>query len=272
MGTSAVEPIGSTTIARTGELMVSRLNVQPKLAIAPEQLNPRAGSPRPRYAPVRLVIGIVAAYPSLRAGLATLIQDDRDLTATAISPQMLGSSNRAASGTQISDADVLLIDSHDLDREALANMVIVASGDDIPLIWLGRPTPDLVRAVAGRPGGIIAPNAESETLIAAIRAAAAGLLVHDPAQVGDIIHSESSGSSGSTPGGASSINDGFLSPREREVLALVASGLPNKAIARELGISDHTVKFHVSSLLTKLGAASRTEAVTLATRMGVLSL
>ncbi|MGI8483166.1 MAG: helix-turn-helix domain-containing protein [Thermomicrobiales bacterium] len=253
--------------------MVSRLNVQPKLAIAPEQLNPRAASPRPRYAPVRLVIGIVAAYPSLRAGLATLIQDDRDLTATAISPQMLGSSTRAASGNQISDADVLLIDSHDLDREALANMVVVASGDDIPLIWLGRPTPDLVRAVAGRPGGIIAPNAESETLIAAIRASAAGLLVYDPAQVGDIIHSESSGGGSAHPTRTpSSINDGFLSPREREVLALVASGFPNKAIARELGISDHTVKFHVSSLLTKLGAASRTEAVTLATRMGVLSL
>ena len=56
------------------------------------------------------------------------------------------------------------------------------------------------------------------------------------------------------------------------MLGLVAAGLPNKAIAHELGISDHTVKFHVSSLLTKLGAASRTEAVTIATRMGVLSL
>ncbi|CAN0511629.1 unnamed protein product, partial [Phaeothamnion confervicola] len=66
--------------------------------------------------------------------------------------------------------------------------------------------------------------------------------------------------------------DGVLVPREREVLGLVAAGLPNKAIAHELGISDHTVKFHVSSLLTKLGAASRTEAVTVATRMGVLSL
>lgn len=251
--------------------MVSRLNVQPKLAIAPEQLSQRAGSPRARYAPLRLVVGIVAAYPSLRAGLATLIQDDRDLTATAISPQMLGSSTRAASGNQISDADVLLIDSHDLDHEALANMVVIASGDEIPLIWLGRPAPDVLRTVAGRPGGIIAPNAESETLIAAIRAAAAGLLVQDPAQIGDIIHPESGGGGGPT-GTPTSINDGFLSPREREVLALVASGLPNKAIARELGISDHTVKFHVSSLLTKLGAASRTEAVTLATRMGVLSL
>ena len=65
---------------------------------------------------------------------------------------------------------------------------------------------------------------------------------------------------------------GPLSPREQEVLQLVAAGLPNKAIARELGISDHTVKFHVSSLLSKLDAGSRTEAVTVATRRGLLFL
>ncbi|MBW3634805.1 MAG: response regulator transcription factor, partial [Chloroflexi bacterium] len=61
-----------------------------------------------------------------------------------------------------------------------------------------------------------------------------------------------------------------LTTREREVLQLVAEGLPNKAIARELSISEHTAKFHVGSLLGKLGAASRTEAVTLATRRGIL--
>jgi two-component system, NarL family, nitrate/nitrite response regulator NarL len=56
------------------------------------------------------------------------------------------------------------------------------------------------------------------------------------------------------------------------VLALVAEGYPNKAIARELGISEHTAKFHVGSLLGKLGAGSRTEAVTLATRRGILPI
>jgi DNA-binding CsgD family transcriptional regulator len=62
----------------------------------------------------------------------------------------------------------------------------------------------------------------------------------------------------------------MLTAREREVLQLVAEGLPNKAIARQLGISEHTAKFHVGSLLGKLGAGSRTEAVTLATRRGIL--
>ena len=63
-----------------------------------------------------------------------------------------------------------------------------------------------------------------------------------------------------------------LTPREREVLALVAEGLPNKAIAEELGISDQTVKFHVASIVGKLGAANRTEAVRRAVRRGLIVL
>ncbi len=63
-----------------------------------------------------------------------------------------------------------------------------------------------------------------------------------------------------------------LTPREEEVLHLLADGLSNKAIALQLGISDHTVKFHVNAILGKLGAQSRTEAVVRATRMGLLVL
>jgi DNA-binding NarL/FixJ family response regulator len=63
-----------------------------------------------------------------------------------------------------------------------------------------------------------------------------------------------------------------LTTREREVLALVAEGLSNKAIAQELGISDQTVKFHVASITGKLGAANRTEAVRRAVRQGLIVL
>ena len=63
-----------------------------------------------------------------------------------------------------------------------------------------------------------------------------------------------------------------LTEREQEVLSLVAVGLPNKGIALELGISEHTVKFHVGSILGKLDAASRTEAVMAAARRGLLTL
>ncbi len=63
-----------------------------------------------------------------------------------------------------------------------------------------------------------------------------------------------------------------LTPREIEVLNLLADGLPNKAIAYQLGISDQTAKFHVASICGKLGAANRTEAVRLALRKGLLTI
>ena len=63
-----------------------------------------------------------------------------------------------------------------------------------------------------------------------------------------------------------------LTPRESEVLQMLASGLANKEIATRLAISEHTVKFHVASILGKLGAASRTEAVTLGIRRGLVLL
>ncbi len=73
-----------------------------------------------------------------------------------------------------------------------------------------------------------------------------------------------------TPTGADL--DEALTDRETEVLQLLSLGLPNKTIATRLGISEHTAKFHVGSILAKLGAASRTEAVTLAARRGLLVL
>ncbi len=63
-----------------------------------------------------------------------------------------------------------------------------------------------------------------------------------------------------------------LTPREIEVLRLLADGASNKIIAHQLGISDHTVKFHVTSILSKLNAGTRTEAVMLGVRMGLVYL
>ena len=63
-----------------------------------------------------------------------------------------------------------------------------------------------------------------------------------------------------------------LTPRELEVLALVVEGLPNKAIAARLGVSDQTIKFHVASICGKLGAANRTDAVRRAIRRGIVPI
>jgi DNA-binding CsgD family transcriptional regulator len=68
------------------------------------------------------------------------------------------------------------------------------------------------------------------------------------------------------------VPDEPLTPREIQVLELLAEGLPNKAIAARLGISDQTVKFHVASVSGKLGAANRTDAVRRAVRRGLIAL
>jgi DNA-binding NarL/FixJ family response regulator len=72
--------------------------------------------------------------------------------------------------------------------------------------------------------------------------------------------------------GGSFVVEEALTPREVQVLELLAEGLPNKAIAERLGISDQTVKFHVSSISGKLGAANRTDAVRRAVRRGLIAL
>lgn len=215
----------------------------------------------------RLVVGIVAAYPSMRAGLGALVQSDPNLTASAIAPAALAAASGLPALGQISDADVILINAGDLPAETLANLVTLGRDEDVPLLWLGSdglPENALSTRYAG---GVIAQDADADVVVSAINAVHQGLYLVDPT-VTDVSLATGNANQPEEFEGAVST----LSPREREVLELVANGLPNKAIARSLGISDHTVKFHVSSVLTKLDAGSRTEAVTIATRQGILSL
>lgn len=107
--------------------------------------------------------------------------------------------------------------------------------------------------------GMLSPDATSEQLDLAIRAVAAGLLVQSP---------------GAQParGFAPADDAPLLTPREREILGLISEGLSNKAMARRLGISVHTIKFHMEALFTKLDATSRAEAVAKGLRGGVIEL
>jgi NarL family two-component system response regulator YdfI len=113
-----------------------------------------------------------------------------------------------------------------------------------------------VRAVL--PSNVTAPQ-----LAAAIEAAAVGLVVLHPSEVESAIPARSFGE---VPDRSSEM----LTQREIEVLRLIAEGLSNKEIAARLHISEHTVKFHVASVMGKLGAASRTEAVMLGIRRGLV--
>jgi DNA-binding CsgD family transcriptional regulator len=138
-----------------------------------------------------------------------------------------------------------------------AGHMIVGEHDAADIVLAdGRHPPNEVRNVVGlgiagdRLRGALPRDADARQIDAAIRAVAAGLIVRVPA-------TRESGF------GAMRESDGhaLLTPREVEVLAALAEGMTNKAIARRLDISLHTVKFHVESLFRKLGARTRTEAV-----------
>jgi two-component system, NarL family, response regulator YdfI len=135
-----------------------------------------------------------------------------------------------------------------------------------PVIVLS-PTPHHVWSGRVRRAGVHAVlrgNATAEQLQAAIAGAAAGLIVLHP----DALHPTPRTAS-PVPGAGETM---ALTPRELEILEMLAEGLSNRRLAARLGISSDTVKCHVASILAKLGAASRTEAVTLGVRRGLIAL
>ncbi len=111
-----------------------------------------------------------------------------------------------------------------------------------------------------------ADNPSPAQLVAALEAAAAGLVVIHPAGVDSVAPPVAAASQPLAELAEP------LTPRENEVLQMLAGGLANKEIAARLAISEHTVKFHVASILGKLGAGSRTEAVALGIRRGIVLL
>jgi DNA-binding NarL/FixJ family response regulator len=124
--------------------------------------------------------------------------------------------------------------------------------------------PDLLRQGYA---AVLEPDASASELLAAVHAAAAGLVTLDRATLATLLNGhERPVSAGAT------LSSGRLTPRETEVLRLMAAGLVNKEIAGRLGISDHTAKFHVAAILQKLDAASRAEAVAIGMRTGLILL
>ena len=150
-------------------------------------------------------------------------------------------SRRTALGRVVAEAGHAVVGAQD------AADVVLTDGDSPP--GETRPVVTIGGADDDQPG-VLPRDADASQIDAAIRAVAAGLVVRWP---------------GAREAGfgamRETLGDALLTPREIEVLATLAEGLTNKAIARRLDISLHTVKFHVESLFRKLGARTRTEAV-----------
>ena len=232
---------------------------------------PAASGDRPRSdlgprSPMRVLV--VASYPAVRAGLAALLARDR-----ALQPVESMQSGRQgldwAVAADACEVDAIVVDltgAVDPDVEELSERF-----PGVPLVMLGASPRDVGPGIGAGPAAYLGSDADGQVLTAAVQAVVQGLTVLDPAlAVAAGIHARPLDGDGAT--GTDAGEGEPLTARERQVLRLVADGLPNKTIARELGISEHTAKFHVGSLLAKLGAASRTEAVTLATRRGLLAI
>ncbi|WP_315778940.1 MULTISPECIES: response regulator transcription factor [unclassified Bradyrhizobium] len=120
---------------------------------------------------------------------------------------------------------------------------------------------------------ITVDDAELADRLAALLGGVAGLRLVASGENAEVAVTRNSEDAGDRPAPDGAASDAFqLTARERDVLALMAEGCSNKEIARSLGISVHTAKFHVGSLLEKLDATGRTDAVAHAARRGIIEL
>lgn len=148
-----------------------------------------------------------------------------------------------------------------------AELPTLPAHDGVPvIIAIVDETTDPMPLLAAGVRGLLRRNADAQRLRATILAAELGLTVLDEDPADALVAAWSPEER--TP--SSELDR--LTPREREVLELLADGLSNRSIAEKLGISAHTVKFHVDALLDKLSARSRTQVVVKAVREGLLEL
>jgi DNA-binding NarL/FixJ family response regulator len=218
---------------------------------------------------------IAAESPISQRGLQALLRGDSFI-------EIVGSVDPNAGNLahEIEDLqpDVIVFERRNFDEDVLPPVFPTedANGPRIVLLT-DQVTGELAReALRAGVRAVLPRDAKGEEILAAIAAAAAGLIALNAETFEGALTAPANGLRGS-PNGVGGSNPTralgtALSPREIEVLRMIAEGLGNKEIASRLKISEHTVKFHISSIFTKLDVSSRTEAVTLGVRLGIILL
>lgn len=229
-----------------------------------------------------ITVFIVASSAIVRAGLTALVEADERFIVVGSAAE-ISTALPTDDSFQTQTADVLLLDienqnedwfevlpqSAGLPEESGEFPAIVALVPDLTdLEWLTEMMRRNMRGILGR-------DANENEITAAIEAAASGLLVLPPLIVETILQLLANNRSLPLLNAGNDLPEELietLTPREQEVLGMLAEGASNKSIAHRLSISEHTVKFHVSSIFGKLNVTTRTEAVTQGLKIGLLLL
>ena len=201
---------------------------------------------------------IVDDHPVVREGLVAVLESVPDFRVVGSA----ASAEEALAAMKAAPPDIVLLD---LELPGMSGI------DAIPRLIAGG---DHVRVI------VLTAYDTEERVLGAIKAGAGGYLLKGAAaaEIVDAIRAVRDGGSYLTPRVATRViaqvggrrRSGVLSERQREVLRLVADGRSNKQIARQLSITERTVKFHITSIFNKLGADNRAQAIALATRQGLL--
>ncbi len=195
---------------------------------------------------------VVSEDPLVRSALASLLAGQPGIVVDGqLSPEELPAQARG------SEPEVAVWDAGA--ASGLDHLAETATRDFRVLAVLGDES-QAAEALGAGARGVVLRDVGGARLAAAVRAVAEGLMVLDASAAESVLR----------PRPPSPATVEHLTPREQEVLQLLAQGLSNKLIAARLGISDHTVKFHVNAILGKLGAQSRTEAIAQAARLGLV--
>lgn len=204
-------------------------------------------------------IFVAATSAVRRAGLESVVKSEPDF-------QLAGSTSAIARldiHAQTSDAAIILMDSDSVPHTLLETQ----SAQAIVLLTDVSDARTVSRLLRAGVRAILPRESDPEEIVSAVFAAYSGLVLLGAPVAESLaaIFQESQSESGEEP-----LEE--ITSRELEVLRMLARGLMNKDIAADLGISEHTVKFHISSILDKLGAATRTEAVTVGIRRGLIPI
>lgn len=206
---------------------------------------------------------IIADSPLIRSGLENLLKA-RTVKVAGTAAEL----ESAASLLSDAEVDAVVIDAAGEQREQFVQTVAESGlASELAVILIADHLPLASTAAALRAGvrAVLPSDVTQDQLVAALEAAVSGLVV---------LHSTNAEAAFPAFAPARPLAELAepLTRRERDVLQMLATGLGNKEIAAQLAISEHTVKFHVASILGKLGAESRTEAVSLGIRRGLLLL